>query len=39
MRESSPTITRMYWQRSGAVDAGSFSTASAKPTLLSIGET
>jgi len=38
MREISPPITRMYWARSGAVRPASFSTASAKPTLLSSGE-
>ena len=38
MREISPPITRMYWQRSGAVTPASFSTASAKPTLFRMGE-
>ena len=39
MRASSPRITRMYCARSGTSMPSSFSTASAKPTLLSIGET
>jgi hypothetical protein len=38
MREISPPITRMYWQRSGVSMPASFSTASAKPTLLRIGD-
>ena len=37
MRDISPTMTRMYWQRSGVSTPASFSTASAKPTLFKSG--
>ena len=39
IRDSSLTITRMYWQRGGASMPSSFSTARCQATLLDIGET